>query len=109
VWRSQRFALHIHTLTTASIDLKNGPIQPPRPHSWEWMISWGTPLILRRVYDQTLGPPQADHSRGACPHGDEERESNPFPGGPCSVMAAKPTVAAFQTMAINPLTPKLGG
>ena len=24
----------------------------------------GTPLILRRVYDQTPGPPKADHSRG---------------------------------------------
>ena len=37
--------------------------------------SWGSPLILRRVYDQTLGPPQADHSRGACPRGNGERES----------------------------------
>jgi len=32
--------------------------------------NWGAPLILRRVYDRTLGPPQADHSRGACPRED---------------------------------------
>ena len=34
-----------------------------------------TPL-LRRVYDQTLGPPKADHSRAACP-----RENGACPRG----------------------------
>ena len=36
-----------------------------RPPEADWGKSredWGTPLILRRVYDQTPGPPQADTS-----------------------------------------------
>ena len=53
------------------------PLSPPlaKGDSGGILNSGGTPL-LRRVYDQTLGPPQADHSRGTCP-----RENGACPRG----------------------------
>ena len=36
------------------------------PHSWGKITNLGTPLILRRVYDQTLGSILMHLSCGAC-------------------------------------------
>jgi hypothetical protein len=61
----------IDTITVSKLAFN--PLTPIPPEtdlrSWGGLGDWGAPLILRRVYDQTLGPPQADHSRGACPRG----------------------------------------
>ena len=65
--------------------------------------NWGAPLILRRVYDRTLGPPQADHSRGACPR---EDGACPRGCGEAGIRKKEPTRPAAQT-AFQPSGPPL--
>ena len=97
--------------------------RPLVPFSTPW-----PPLLLRRIFDlggtrrsseghpQTPGPPQADHSRGACPRGNGERESISVFGGPRFVVAVEPSCRVGRARRnppalslFNPLAPNLGG